>query len=363
MRYPLVINKYLLKPVIQIFLFVSLLFFVSCSDDTVTPPLVNNQIQIIDSNIIDWEFEMLYNQQIYDIYVKDSNNIYLAGNPNSLYYNGKEFTPIYTSSDMFPICINGLDENNVFIGGNDYSFPIANSKLKKWNGSTIEDITMPNNDSSGGIDYIYVENINDLWLTTRSNKLYHYNNLNITSYAIPLVNNLRETKIFKYTDGKLYMFGNYLITNGIGYFVLKYDNSQWQILIKENETSDCRFALCSNDILRTGAKDVYLFNGMSWGNIVEIPEYTTQIVCGSSKNNFLVFGNFIRYGPFPVYYNGEKLFKQTDFQVPYPIMSTENVFTYKDNKFYGFIAGDPYNNALIKGKFKNNNIEMTPPLK
>lgn len=349
-----------LKLIIYILLNIAVIIFLSsCSEDPVKPPPEEKHIQVIDSNIFDWEFEMLPGYVIVGISVVDSNKIFLAGNPNTLYYNGTSFTIIcQNSSDFSAECVTALDENNVYIGGNDNIFPVSSSKLKKWNGSSIEEIPFPL-DSSHGIAYIYIEGINSIWLATNSNKVYHYDGINITTYFIPIPS-IYNPSVFKENNGNLFLFGLHPLSGGNDiHSTFKFENNTWQPVTQDtvNVTTELgiRVLQCGNDILRNGRNKIFYFTGISWGNLIETPDIEQQYsISGPSINNFMIFGYHRIFGPKPIYYDGEKLLVQTDFEEPPPIQSIKNVLVYKNGRYYGHFAGDPYNNALIKGKFKNN---------
>jgi len=324
------------------------LFISSCGEDPVRPINGEYQTPVVDSNIFDWEYKMLPGYHIYDLYIEDTSSVFLMGIPSTLYYDGNDFTTIMTSQPSFyPICINGWDRNNVYIGGENLS--TGHSMLKKWNGSSIEDIPLPQ-DSSKWIDYIYMEGVNDIWLSTFTNKVYHYDGSNIVTYLLP-VESMRLTGIYGDQSGALFLFG--LNTSNI-YSSFKFQDNNWMLVKRDTMTESnnlsFRVLQCGADILRTGVNNIFKFVGNEW--ITHLPAQNMEqiSISGASKNDFLVWARGPSFG-MPVYYNGEKFMRQTDFE-NHGLASQKNLFKYKSCVYYGCFPGDLFNNALIIASFK-----------
>ena len=149
----------------------SLMQMTACNNDE-NPVVPIISIPILDSNVFDWEIDTLYTNTSRDFFVADTSNIFIAGNPYSVYKSGNSIRYInHQDNDFFAFCVNGTDINNVYIGGGAYYS--QRTKLKRWNGISIEDINLPI-DSIGRIDRIETISANDIWLSTAKNIIYHY---------------------------------------------------------------------------------------------------------------------------------------------------------------------------------------------
>ena len=165
----------------QVCIFTALcsVFIVSCSEDS--PVTSNEDPYQFDSARYDWT---LYSNSnwLLDFNAFDTSNIFLLGTGNLLKYDGVNFTENYYNDQSFdPLSMGSYDKDNIYIGGNDRSVSVNNGKprLKKWNGSTFNEITI--NDSTNRLYQIFcIEAINENEILMGSTKgdLIHYDNGN-----------------------------------------------------------------------------------------------------------------------------------------------------------------------------------------
>jgi len=129
----LLLNKRLLKPIVQVFLFVSILFFVSCSDDTVTPPASD-----FDPPRFNWTPRDIYYHGFAGMWALDTNTIFLLNNfNNSLYIVTGNVTDIHLVSNNYYLSeIRGISNNEIYLFGT--KIPDRKLAIIKWNGGSFE---------------------------------------------------------------------------------------------------------------------------------------------------------------------------------------------------------------------------------
>ena len=110
--------------------FVLVSMFFSCSDDGTIVAKKETTPQVKDSSIFEWEYIHFNQWNFYDMYVADTDKIFIAADPGSVFFDGRNFTQIDQNSwDFQPSTVNGYDANNVYFGGHDRNQ--IHSKLRK----------------------------------------------------------------------------------------------------------------------------------------------------------------------------------------------------------------------------------------
>ncbi len=160
------------------------LIITSCEQDPVTPPSPDPGPGIIDSNLIDWDVDTLFQDMCGpSVYIADTNLMYI---PTAFYfikiYNKKVTYKTYQDNDFTGFCVSGADMNNIYFGGGSYT-QIGKSNLKYFNGINIKDISLPN-DSAGRIFSFLVISSNDIWMSTLKPVVYRYFNQTVITYKV-----------------------------------------------------------------------------------------------------------------------------------------------------------------------------------
>jgi hypothetical protein len=152
--------------ILFIFLFIT---FFSCKDDIVSPSMSK-----LDSARYTWTIDTL-RAEIQEIWGKDTNNVFLLA-PYSLFQSsGNSYREFPLSYGLSSFSMDGLDENNIFIGGGDYTVNYFAPKIGKWNGSQVIDIPVSN--PYGKLYYI-----NSVFCINNENILFGTNNRILLKY-------------------------------------------------------------------------------------------------------------------------------------------------------------------------------------
>jgi hypothetical protein len=337
--------------------------FSSCSDDTVSPPKPPPTVEIKDSSIFDWQFVDCSGNYMSDMYVLDTNRIFFAAWPNLCYYNGAKIVSIETDPPYyFPQIVRGFDENNVFFGGfyyNSGSDPVKKLWLKKWNGSSIETTLLPNDTTLLGFRDMFVNNLNDIWISVYPAKFYHFDGTNFTTY-ISQNQNMYLSYFFKDLNSDLFTSAaTQLQVNHWLFQVFKLENNNWSNYISDTviqNVSPLQFGSypCGTDYIRMGLNSLYCFNGQGWTFLSSTPGFNAHYIGGVSKDSFLCSGKVetLPYYRF-FYYNGLNWYRQSNFMPPYVNYYDEiNSIKEKNNNYYGFFNNSTYENYFFIGKPK-----------
>jgi hypothetical protein len=264
----------------------------ACKDDVIVVPPSNQNVVIKDSAMFDWEYILFNHGYIYDLFAADTDKAFISASSGAWYYNGKTFTLIdYNTPDFNLTVIRGTGPTNVYFGGGGAGQYITHARLKRWNGSSMQEIQMPD-DSSKDLICIYIRNENDIWLATYINKIYHFNGLNITDTTYIPFEFLNSIRIFETSPGELYMYGwRGAGQNATAYFVLKLSNDNWNVVLSDTTNSNTelqeRNNLCGNTIIRAGKTHIHNYVPNYWDEIPGEIDFEPRIFAGSSKDNFL----------------------------------------------------------------------------
>ncbi|MCX6164309.1 MAG: hypothetical protein NTU73_05520, partial [Ignavibacteriae bacterium] len=140
-------NKNLNWIFVLLLIVIAISFFSCNKDDNPIKPTPPSDL-IIDSNFFDWKIDTIGGTLGgLDFYVADTNKIFIPGSLFGIFINNGTIIRInYLSSEQYfqAYCVNGTNENNVYFGGckntpNGKAYP----RLKKWDGSSITNIPLP----------------------------------------------------------------------------------------------------------------------------------------------------------------------------------------------------------------------------
>lgn len=313
-------------------------FSLSCDKDDVivNPP---NDPQILDSNFFDWQYIEINGANIGStMFIADTNKVFIEGFPYSLYYNNGVFQKIYYNDpDFISYTVNGVDKNFILFGGST-EYPKMNSKLKVWKDNTIINIQMPN-DSSQGISYILPISVNELWMATQSNIIYHY--FNNVIYTHKIDSGFKGGYLSYDSYGNLYSFSKkYLNFSDFVLNVSKFENNNWISLLSDTLTQNSELSMMIGKInstpFRRGKDGVYYFSIISCIKLFSTyGELESNHIGGSNLNNLLLFGwTAIHPNVYLkiLYYDGKHLYRQNNHIFP----EDQYYVTFITNKFGRF---------------------------
>jgi hypothetical protein len=281
--------KHLLKPVLQAFLFINIMFFVSCSDDKVTPP---PPVSADTIDRYDWTQDTLYGIRLYDTFVLDSLNVYFVGYPYPVHYNGKTYAEININPPGFSEVISAYDINNVFIGGGIPGVPFGDPILKKITNGVIESYTIQS-DSGVFILDILPDGPNSCWISTVGRwNVYYFDNGIFNRYSLD--SGSEEGHFYKNNNGQIFVVTNKVLSaNDYEVSVFKFiDNSFMKVLSDTvNPYTDKQYYIfrSGNDLLRAGLNGIYYYVENSWIILVNTPDYSPVDIGGNSKGEFVTY--------------------------------------------------------------------------
>jgi hypothetical protein len=156
-----------------------LVLIVGCSEDPVTPPPSAGNYDF-DSARFNWSVDTVndWGFDLFSFYSPDTNIIFAANSVNDYFLviqNGIQTR--YYFNDFSPHFVDGLNSNEVYIGGGRFNGNIYLPHLKKWTGAGFIDIEIQTKDS---IDEVIINGLvnsnNDMWFCTKQ-KLIRYDGM------------------------------------------------------------------------------------------------------------------------------------------------------------------------------------------
>lgn len=333
----------------------------SCRDEITSSSSINLDSTIKDSSVYDWRFVEFSPGFVYDLYASDTNQIFIASYSGTYYFNGHNFSQIdINSSEFFVNVLAGEDNNNVYLGGGGIGQFINHSRLKKWNGTSVQEIQMPD-DTTLGVSSIFINSSNDIWITTKTNKLYHFDGINnFTDYYLPQIDAFETRGIFKSHDQNLYLLGWVPMNNLVHYlgksYVFRYENGNWILVFIDSvfNNTELKYDLniINNDVIRRGQNYVHFFTPSGWQQISSFVSFDCTFA-GESRYDF-ISNALSKNGKYDIYfYKSEQWYRDTNY-IP-PEQNNYNCVKYScfiKNCYVGFYEYP--GNYLIIGKPKSN---------
>ena len=338
---------------IMIVMIISLFAFYSCDNNNPVEPPHTEEIDTVSK--YEWTYDVT-GGMLMGFYVADTTNIFFAGIPDPVYYDGIQFTALNMQDpDFVSDCIAGYDKNNVYFGG--YLNPTLGVNipvLKKWENGTIKTYII-SNDSCSKINNIVIQGYDKLLLSSSKNYAYSFDNGSVTTHELDsgtidgtfFKNPQEEIFLFKlkYKDGKCYYF-NYKFKND-DFFKILVDSS--------NNFKFKRFFPCGLDLLMTDAEYVYIFNGINWNILFKISETIYNNVPptgigGNSRNDFIYQSNLAN--TMLIYRNSKWSWEKAILYGMPPFFLLTPPRIYKDRLYYVKVNIPYTGSALYKGKLK-----------
>ena len=345
-------------PVYFICLYLIISIFSCNKENPITPPPVAS---ILDSNYLDWSFDTTYVNPSSNMFIADTDKIFIPGVPYLVYINNSSIRYIsYNDNDFGGGCITGTGINNIYVGG--ISISLSRSKLKRWNGSGFEDIAIP-------VDTGYLKDIeaiseNDIWMTTSKSIIYHYSNHSITTYRPD--STLSNIRLFKDNFNNLFAifnkisYGDYLYYN-----ISKFENNSWvQILIdsaNRNAGIGYFIGFSENKILRNNVSSIDYFNGTNWEIYINLNDNIRPFIAGGGSTENILFQADENDNDYIFYFDGKKFYRHKNISFP-DIMIAD--IQYKFGRYYMTMEEDFLGRSFLGiGKFRRNNFINSNPIK
>ncbi len=305
------------------------LSFFSCSKDD--NPITPNPIDTtLDSARFSWKTYIYNDAGFYGgVWAKDTDNIF-AVNTSGRYiinmHNGSITQTIFPGFAAFLLM--GVDNNTAYIFGTDKESDSTVLRIKKWNGSSFQDVSI-NNIYSIFPAESYFYKPDEIWLVDPKTKVYKFDGVNITRYNLTLPNdtNCYIQKI--YFDSTIQKLRAVVLTNlnpstldaDFIYYVYDLNGAKWEKIselrlpIYDPQTDYTRLGFINGFILSRTKRNLKIYNNSFFTAFLQTYNFNiNQGVGGYSKSNLLVEGYQPEVSPKDQYYlfhwNGKKWSKE-----------------------------------------------------
>jgi hypothetical protein len=218
-----------------------------------------------------------YSIPLYDLYVADTNLIYMiGGNNHPIVYNGFYINP-YNLNDInfYSYRVYGYDKNNVFWAGqtikNNQNYPAI---IKVTNGIPQSYVI---ESETGWLDDILIIGPNQAWFVSYfSNYVYYFDNGTIKAYKLSETDSTQGGRLYKNTSNEVFVFvpkadPPYYKAGHL--FTYKFANDSFQFIRRDSlnnfsRSPDCLSGIifkCGADAIMINFNDViHYFNGNEW---------------------------------------------------------------------------------------------------
>lgn len=319
------IKKFLQIQSIYLILF-PVFILLACEKD-----LVSIQTPPPDTDTLDryeWSIDTIYGYAFNNIYVADSNNVFITSPLSLVYYNGETYSPINVNDPDFRFRgVSGFDRNNVFVGGNSVSS--NNPVLKKIENTSVSSYEIIGGASSFIAD-IFDVGLNQAWLSiSERNSVYFFN----SGVFIPnaLDSGVRGGGFFRDSLNTLYYIGmKTFLNNNYRYYFYKYANDYFELINIDsvNTVSELygTFMKCGSDLIALGRTSIYYFTNGRWVKLCNTPKFLPITICGTSKNHLVCYGQTSDITGAIFTWDGEKWHEEKSQRIPdifyYAVRST-----------------------------------------
>lgn len=314
-------SKIILKIAVIITLITTAVNFISCKDDPVSndPPVGDTGIDTVA--MYEWNWDTINGHLLDEIFVVDSNNIFIVGNSNNMmYYDGETYTPIsYNDPTFHGKTIAGYNQNNIFITGSRYT-PSGPAKpcLKVWDGVSFSTYEFPN-DSGDGLGEVMVIGYNQGWFSNTLYNIYYFDNGNFLQYRLNDI--IGGGGFYRSQANDVYLFSSriggvfdppYINT---GY---KYINNSFEVIYVDTSTTSTNM---SNTYFpsypfyfRGGFRAINIFTNDNWTLLCNTYNFNPDGVCATSIDSVFCYGQGgAEYGNSLFLWNGIKWELESNF--------------------------------------------------
>jgi hypothetical protein len=311
-----------------VFIFVICISF-SCSEDNnpVTPGGIDTTL---DSSRFFWKTYIYNDAGFYGgVWAKDTDNVFAVNTSGRYIINMNNGTITQTIfPDFNAFLLTGVDNNTAYIFGTNKQSDSTVLMVKKWNGSSFQDITINNKYSIFPAESYFYKS-NEIWLVDSKTRLYKFDGLNIVKYNLILPNdtNCYIQKI--YFDSTVQKLRAVLLTNlnpskqdmEFIYFIYDFNGTIWnkvnefRVPIYDPNMDYIRPKFINGYILNKTKRDLAIYNNYTFLQFVHTYDFNINLgVAGYSKSNILVEGDQPEIQPANKYYlfhwNGKKWSKE-----------------------------------------------------
>jgi len=324
--------NYILTALLSVLLFLSLLFS-SCNKDENPVKPVDPPPPVSPDTVSRYIWSaILYQIPLYDLYVADTNLIYMIGGLyHPIVYNGSYINP-YELNDINFHCyaVYGYDKNNVFWAGrtvkNNQNYPAI---IKVTNGIPQRYVI---ESETGRLDDILIIGPNQAWFVSYySNYMYYYDNGTIKAYKLSDVDSTAGGRLYKNTNNEVFVFAgkteppNYAAGH---LFTYKFENDNFRFIRRDSlnnfsKSPDCLSGIifrCGADAIMINFNDIiHYFNGNEWLVHTYSGSVNPLKVGGVSKDSLVTLN--IRESGTSIYtYGASKRWRQENNSPIFPIV-------------------------------------------
>ncbi|HRE42169.1 MAG TPA: hypothetical protein PLG90_12645 [Ignavibacteria bacterium] len=323
-----------------LFFLITTLPISSCSENPVSQPPVENDIEILDSNFFDWEiYEDNNDNYSSSFFVADTNTVYFLGIWSLIRYKeGIKTSYSFNDASFQNDHIFGNSDNEIYISGIKF---LSNTSyipaLKKFDGANFIDVPININRQST-ITQVTFGNENDIWLPTDAYSVYRFQNGKTTEYrfdtgylnlslemidGIPTL--LKQNAVqFDNNYNKYYKFIN---NKWVEYYISTLNEPQ-AITTYCGIFGGKYYSNSENNF-------IYKFTGENWIPFVNTKYnyYCHNLLIDKMGNVMLCGGYEYDYGRI-IYISNTKVYRQTNYRnIMFPNVGGRNI-KYKFDKYY-----------------------------
>ncbi len=339
---------------------ISLMFcasFFSCTRDE--NPIIPNPVDTtLDEPRFNWKTYIYNDAGFYGgVWAKDTDNVFAVNTSGRYIINMKNGLITQTIFPGFAaFLLTEVDKNTAYIFGTDKESDSTLLRIKKWNVSSFQDVSI-NNIYSIFPAESYFYKPDEIWLVDSKTKLYKFDGINITksNLALPNDTNCYIQKI--YFDSTVQKLRAVLLTNlnpgttdtDFIYYIYDLDGINWnkvdefRLPIYDATTDYTRLGFINGFILTRTKRNIKIYNNSLFTEFLQTYNFNINAgVGGFSKTNLMVEGNQPNVEPTEKFYlfhwNGKKWSKEIKN------IQLMNSFIYSVNENIYLVA---YNNPLL----------------
>jgi hypothetical protein len=334
----------------------------SCKDNPLVPPI--NEPYQFDSARYEWRTDSI-DVLIGPLKVFDKSNIYLLSSTPSrvlMKYDGINFITL-SHLDITTSCLDGFDDNNLYVGGADLTQQnYGKPRLKKWNGSSFQEIEVPNPENRDfAIANFLMENPNEIWMCSGRGDIFRYDIINNSFESQRVDTSEIKLNFLKDEFGNYYCYGYSFNTFGI-YFtikVFKKEKNKWNwINVYSKDFLDHNpynlFSFNNNELLaiKWDGNVIYKFEDINFNEMMIIDQFrigAPSTINGSSINDFIITGFDSAYYTSVFHSDGKKFSRELEIF----LYSLRRITKIADSYLLVSVHPIYYQSVLYFGKPKN----------
>ena len=289
-------------------------------------------------------------------------NIFILGAGTLTKFDGSNFTEyIFGSDGLYALTMGGFSNNSIYIGGDDNTLPKnGKPRLKKWNGSSFEEISISNPlNRQYQISSIFAISDDEIFMGTTRGDIIHYKNETFEFQRID------STFIITYFGKD--ETGNYYCTAQRDRFdslttrnldIYKKVNAVWnwtKVFSEQyvNDVNEIRPALMNKEFIGFKLNSIRKFTGSSFAEIFKVDPFYVFIINEMSDttiNTFLIPGKIYNdlSGDIKMFHwNGSKWSKELSFKESDIDGMTISRVKYVNGKYYFLVLDHFFDKSFL----------------